>query len=102
MPCSLLLLSPSVPETVLWSFLRVAADHRAVGLSSQDLDRMADCGSDAVMPVPCAISSLADLRYVDQAEHDDEGCESGRDDGAMLPQFGDSTMTGAETRQPTH
>jgi hypothetical protein len=29
------------------------------------------------MPVPCAISTLADIRYFDQAEHDDKGCESG-------------------------
>jgi hypothetical protein len=77
-------MSPSVPEYVFWSSLRVAADDRAVGLSSQDLDRMAGCGSDAVMSVPCAISSLADLRYFDQAEPDDKGWESGRDDGAML------------------
>ena len=76
----------------------MAADDRAVGLSSQDLDRMADCGSDAVMPVPCAISRLADVRYLDQAERDEKLTNPGRDDNAMIPQFRDKVMTGGTRR----
>ena len=83
-------------------FLRVAADARAVGLSSQDLDRMADRGSDAVMSVPCAIWSLTDLRYFDQAEHDTKTANLAGHDSVSIPQFRDRCHDGSETWQPTH
>src|SRR5215469_11433723 len=78
---------------VVRSSFGVAAEKRAVGPSSQDLDRMADCGSHAVMPVPCAISSLADVWHLDQAERVGNRSNLTRDDGGRMPRVHDAVAT---------